>query len=161
MKVRASIKADPSKGDKIVRRRGRLYVINKKDPNRKQRQKGPAKKRQVVYMARKAMVAKEKRRQRSVNIRWEKRQDLKKIISSPTVSEEEKMNAVRKLNLMSKNSSSVRLRNRCLITGRARGYLRKFKLSRLCFRELASDVSIPGVTKASWQIPISFLFRLE
>jgi large subunit ribosomal protein L36 len=44
MKVRASIKADPSKGDKLVRRKGRLYVINKKDPNRKQRQKGPARK---------------------------------------------------------------------------------------------------------------------
>jgi large subunit ribosomal protein L36 len=44
MKVKASIKADPSKGDKIVRRQGRVYVINKKDPNRKQRQKGPARK---------------------------------------------------------------------------------------------------------------------
>lgn len=44
MKVRASIKADPSKGDKIVRRRGRVYVVNKIDPNRKQRQKGPARK---------------------------------------------------------------------------------------------------------------------
>ena len=44
MKVRASIKADPSKGDKIVRRRGRVYVINKMDPNRKQRQKGPGRK---------------------------------------------------------------------------------------------------------------------
>ena len=44
MKVKASIKADPSKGDKLVKRRGRLYIINKKDPNRKQRQKGPAKK---------------------------------------------------------------------------------------------------------------------
>ncbi len=42
MRVRASVKADPSKGDKIVRRQGRLYVINKKDPRRKQRQKGPA-----------------------------------------------------------------------------------------------------------------------
>ncbi len=42
MKTRASVKADPSKGDKLVRRRGRLYVINSKDPNRKQRQKGPA-----------------------------------------------------------------------------------------------------------------------
>jgi large subunit ribosomal protein L36 len=42
MKVKASVKADPSKGDKIVRRRGRLYVVNKQDPNRKQRQKGPA-----------------------------------------------------------------------------------------------------------------------
>lgn len=44
MKVKASIKADPSKGDKIVRRQGRLYIINDRDPNRKQRQKGPAKK---------------------------------------------------------------------------------------------------------------------
>jgi len=44
MKVRASVKADPSKGDKIVRRAGRVYVINKIDPNRKQRQKGPARK---------------------------------------------------------------------------------------------------------------------
>jgi large subunit ribosomal protein L36 len=44
MKVRASIKADPSKGDKIVRRQGRVYVVNKTDPNRKQRQKGPARK---------------------------------------------------------------------------------------------------------------------
>ena len=44
MKVRASIKADPTKGDKIVRRRGRVYVINKIDPNRKQRKKGPERK---------------------------------------------------------------------------------------------------------------------
>lgn len=44
MKTRASVKADPSKGDKIVRRRGRLYVINKQNPNRKQRQQGPARK---------------------------------------------------------------------------------------------------------------------
>ncbi len=44
MRVRASVKADPSKGDKVVKRKGRLYVINKKDPNRKQRQKGPARK---------------------------------------------------------------------------------------------------------------------
>jgi large subunit ribosomal protein L36 len=44
MKVKSSVKADFSKGDKIVRRRGRIYIINKKDPNRKQRQKGPARK---------------------------------------------------------------------------------------------------------------------
>jgi large subunit ribosomal protein L36 len=44
MKVKASVKADPSKGDIIVRRKGRIYVVNKKDPNRKQRQKGPARK---------------------------------------------------------------------------------------------------------------------
>lgn len=57
MKVRASVKADPNKGDKIVRRRGRLYVINKRDPNRKQRQKGPARKNS---MARKALIEKER-----------------------------------------------------------------------------------------------------
>jgi len=44
VKVRVSVKADPGKGDKLVRRRGRLYVINKRDPNRKQRQAGPARK---------------------------------------------------------------------------------------------------------------------
>ncbi|MBP9841385.1 MAG: 50S ribosomal protein L36 [Simkaniaceae bacterium] len=44
MRTKASVKADPAKGDVIVRRRGRVYVINKKDPNRKQRQKGPARK---------------------------------------------------------------------------------------------------------------------
>jgi large subunit ribosomal protein L36 len=44
MKVKASVKADPSKGDKLVRRRGRVYILNDKDPNRKQRQKGPARK---------------------------------------------------------------------------------------------------------------------
>lgn len=44
MKISASVKADPTKGDILVRRKGRLYVINKKDPNRKQRQKGPARK---------------------------------------------------------------------------------------------------------------------
>ena len=43
MKVRASVKADPSKGDKLVRRKGRIYIINKKDPNRKKRQKGKKK----------------------------------------------------------------------------------------------------------------------
>ena len=44
MRVRASVKADPSKGDKVVRRKGRIYVLNEKDPTRKQRQKGPARK---------------------------------------------------------------------------------------------------------------------
>ena len=101
-------------------------------------------------MAKKSSIEKQKRRQRLVDLKWEKRQRLKKIIIDPTKSEEEKNMAIRKLNQMPKNSSCVRLRNRCRITGRCRGYLRKFKMSRLCFRELASDGYIPGVTKASW-----------
>lgn len=101
-------------------------------------------------MARKAMIAKQKRRKRLVDLKWEKRQALKKIISDPMASDVDKMNAMKVLNKMSKNSSPVRLRNRCSMTGRCRAYFRKFKLSRLCFRELASSGHIPGVTKSSW-----------
>lgn len=101
-------------------------------------------------MARLASIAKEERRQRLVRLKWEKRQELKAIIIDPTKSEEEKEQAQRKLNSMSRNSSPVRLRNRCRLTGRSRGYLRKFDLSRICFRELANMGKIPGVVKASW-----------
>jgi len=54
------------------------------------------------------------------------------------------------LDKLPKNASPVRLRNRCKITGRARGYMRKFGISRLIFREWAAEGKIPGVTKASW-----------
>jgi small subunit ribosomal protein S14 len=101
-------------------------------------------------MARKSSVVKQKRRERLVANSWEKRQHLKKIISDVRKSDQERADAVKKLNKMSKNSSPVRLRNRCALTGRARGYLRKFKVSRLCFRQMASDGLIPGITKASW-----------
>lgn len=101
-------------------------------------------------MAKKSSMAKERKRQRLVSLKWDKRQHLKKIISDVTKSDEERMEAVKKLNKMPRNSSPIRMRNRCSVTGRSRGYLRKFKLSRLCFREMASDGLIPGVTKASW-----------
>ena len=55
-----------------------------------------------------------------------------------------------KLDKLPKNSSSVRLSNRCRITGRKRGYMRKFGISRLEFRKMASEGKIPGITKASW-----------
>lgn len=151
MKVRASVKADPSKGDKLVKRRGRLYVINKIDSRRKQRQKGPAKKKQRGdYMARKALVEKEKRRQKMVNNAAEKRAALKKIIKSFDSTEEEKMKAMDDLNKMKANSSKVRLHNRCKLTGRPKGFMRKFGVSRLCFREMALEGYIPGITKSSW-----------
>ncbi len=101
-------------------------------------------------MARKAMIEKEKRREHLVRVKWEKRQELKKIVRDLTVSEGERMAAGEKLNKLSPNSSKIRLRNRCRLTGRSRGYLRKFNLSRLCFREMANAGLIPGVTKASW-----------
>lgn len=98
----------------------------------------------------KALVAKQKRRARLVNLKWDKRQELKKIIRNPNTSEEVRENAVIALNKLPRNSSPTRLRNRCKLTGRPRGYLRKFQMSRICFRELANDGTIPGVFKASW-----------
>jgi small subunit ribosomal protein S14 len=101
-------------------------------------------------MARKALIEKQNRRQILVNRNWEKREHLKKMSLDPSLSEEERHAARIKLNKMSPNTSPVRLRNRCVKTGRCRGYLRKFKLSRLCFRELSNAGKIPGITKASW-----------
>ena len=101
-------------------------------------------------MAKTSSIARQQKRERLVQLKWEKRKALKEIIYNQNRSEEERHEAVMKLNSMPKNSSPVRLRNRCQMTGRSRGFLRKFKLSRLCFRELANNGSIPGVVKASW-----------
>lgn len=94
--------------------------------------------------------AKQKKRERLVNLKWDKRQSLKKIILDMSKSEEERHAAKMALNKMPRNSSPVRLRSRCQLTGRSRGVLKKFKLSRLCFREMANNGLIPGVTKSSW-----------
>ena len=101
-------------------------------------------------MAKKSSIEKEKKRERLVDLKRDKRASLKKVIIDMTKSDEDRMKAVRDLNKLPKNSSKIRKRNRCIRTGRARGYLRKFKLSRLCFRELASAGMIPGIFKASW-----------
>lgn len=101
-------------------------------------------------MARTSSIVKQKRRERLVDLKWERRQELKKKIRNLHTSEEERHQAIIDLNKLPRNSSPTRLRNRCQLTGRCRGYYRKFKLSRLCFRELASQGLIPGVTKSSW-----------
>lgn len=101
-------------------------------------------------MARKALIEKEKRRAELTSRNWEKRQALKKKAIDLSFSEEEREEARIALNKMSPNSSPVRKRNRCAFTGRPRGFLRKFGLSRLTFREMASYGLIPGVTKSSW-----------
>lgn len=101
-------------------------------------------------MAKKSQVARQKKRERMVKNKWEKRKSLKETILDMTKSIEERLAAVDALNKLPKNSSPIRLRNRCQFTGRSRGFLRKFKLSRLCFREMANQGLIPGVFKASW-----------
>lgn len=98
----------------------------------------------------KALVAKQRRRKKMVDRKWDERQKLKKIVRDLKVSDEQRLEAQTKLNKLPRNSSPVRLRNRCILTGRARGYLRKFQMSRICFRDLANNGTIPGVFKASW-----------
>lgn len=101
-------------------------------------------------MAKKCSIAKQQKRERLVKSKWDKRQQLKKIVMDLSASDEDKLQAQMALDKLPKNSSPVRLHNRCQITGRARGFLRKFKLSRLCFREMANKGLIPGIFKASW-----------
>lgn len=101
-------------------------------------------------MATKTWIAKQKKRERLVQLKWDKRQQLKKIILDMNKSEEERHEAKMTLNKMPRNSSPVRLRSRCQLTGRSRGVLKKFRLSRLCFREMANSGLIPGIVKASW-----------
>jgi small subunit ribosomal protein S14 len=101
-------------------------------------------------MAKKSSIAKQKKRERMVKSGHEKRARLKAIILDMKKPIEERLEAVDNLNKMPKNTSVIRLRNRCQFTGRARGFLRKFKMSRLCFREMANQGLIPGIVKASW-----------
>ena len=101
-------------------------------------------------MAKTSSVEKAKRREKTVQKYSAKRAALKEIIYDMSKNFEDRMAAVDKLNSLPRDSSRVRLRNRCSMTGRARGYLRKFKLSRICFRDNASKGLIPGVVKASW-----------
>ena len=101
-------------------------------------------------MAKKSQVARQQKRERMVQNKRDKRKTLKETILDMTKTIDERLAAVDALNKMPKNSSKIRLRNRCQFTGRSRGFLRKFKLSRLCFREMANQGLIPGVVKASW-----------
>lgn len=101
-------------------------------------------------MAKKSSVAKNIRRAQMVARHAEKRAALKAIISNQNTDEEARFEAIKKLTKMPRDTSRIRVRNRCAITGRCRGFLRKFQMSRLCFRELANNGIIPGVIKASW-----------
>lgn len=101
-------------------------------------------------MARKAMIVKDEQRAEVVARYRAKRAELRKILKSQTATQEEKALARMKMDRLPRRSIEVRVMSRCKMTGRPRGYLKKFKLSRLAFRELASRGMIPGVTKASW-----------
>ena len=101
-------------------------------------------------MARKCMMARMKKRQYNADKYREKRLELKKIINSPDSSGEEKAEAQYLLQSLPRDASPTRIKNRCLVTGRARAYMRPFKLCRHEFRRLAHKGQLPGVTKSSW-----------
>lgn len=89
-------------------------------------------------MAKKSIIARDKKRQAMIQQYAAKRAELKRIGDQTG------------LHLLPRNSSPTRWKNRCIITGRGRGYMRTFGLSRLTFREHANKGEIPGVTKSSW-----------
>jgi small subunit ribosomal protein S14 len=101
-------------------------------------------------MAKKSAVEKNKRRERLVKKYAEKRSALKAAASDESLSLEERYAARLKLAKLPRNSAEIRLRNRCEVTGRPRGYYRKLKMSRVALRELGSKGLIPGLVKSSW-----------
>ncbi|MCK8516738.1 30S ribosomal protein S14 [Methylonatrum kenyense] len=101
-------------------------------------------------MAKRSMVAREDKRAKLVVRYAAKRKALKAVIQNPEASAEEKMEAQERLQKMPRDASPVRGRNRCRVTGRPRGYYRKFGLGRNKLREAAMDGMIPGLTKSSW-----------
>ena len=101
-------------------------------------------------MAKQSSIQKNLKRKNIVKKFNNKRQSLKKKIMKKDLTIEERFKMQSKLNELPRDSSKIRVRNRCRLTGRARGVYRKFGLSRITFRELASKGLIPGVSKASW-----------
>lgn len=101
-------------------------------------------------MAKISKIVKNEKRKKTVTQYATKRAELKKIINDPKSSIEQVDEAVMKLQKLPRNASPVRVRNRCSQTGRPRGFLRKFGVSRVTLRELALQGQIPGVVKSSW-----------
>lgn len=101
-------------------------------------------------MARRAMTVKDERRKALIEKYAEQRRELRERSRDKALPLEERMAAGRALAELPRNSCPTRLKNRCLVTGRSRGFIRKFGMSRISFRELALTGHLPGVTKASW-----------
>ena len=101
-------------------------------------------------MAKLALINRDKKRREMVKKFAAKREQLLAIINNAGLSDEERYAARLKFQLLPRDSSPVRLRNRCSLTGRPRGVFRKFGLARTKVREYAMRGEIPGVTKASW-----------
>tara|TARA_B100001057_G_scaffold16121_2_gene15210 strand:- start:1104 stop:1409 length:306 start_codon:yes stop_codon:yes gene_type:complete len=101
-------------------------------------------------MAKKSAVEKNNKRKRIVERRGARREALKTTIKDKSLPMEDRFQAVMKLSKEPRNSSKIRIRNRCEVSGRPRGYDRKLRMSRIALRDLASMGQVPGVVKSSW-----------
>ena len=101
-------------------------------------------------MAKKAMIEREKKRQKLVEKYAAKRAELKEIANDESKPMEERFKARLKLAKLPRNSAPTRLHNRCQLTGRPHAYYRKLKVSRIALRELANNGKAPGMVKSSW-----------
>jgi small subunit ribosomal protein S14 len=101
-------------------------------------------------MAKKSSVLKNEKRRRLVAQYANKRAALKAVAEDKSLTVEERFRARLKLAKLPRNSAATRVRNRCEVSGRPRGYYRKLKMSRIALRELGSKGLIPGLVKSSW-----------
>lgn len=101
-------------------------------------------------MANKSKIEHNNKRKKIVAKFADKRKQLKEIIMNHDLPLQERFNAQLAITKLPKNSAECRVRNRCMIDGRPRGYLRKFGMSRIWLRTLAGDGLIPGLKKSSW-----------
>lgn len=101
-------------------------------------------------MSKRSIIERNKKRIRLFKKFKNKHDKLLKIANNKKMTADEQFQARLKLSKIPRNASRVRIRNRCIITGRGRGVLRKFNLSRIAFRELSAIGQIPGITKSSW-----------
>ncbi len=101
-------------------------------------------------MAKKSAIEKNKKRQKLVDKYAAKRAELKAVAMNEDLPLEERFKTRLKLAELPRNSAPNRVRNRCEVTGRPRGYYRKLKMSRIALRELGSNGQIPGLVKSSW-----------
>jgi|SRR5690606_37628620 len=101
-------------------------------------------------MAKTSAVEKNKRRRKTVATQAAKRADLKAIIMNQELPIDERFQATLKLAALPRDGSKTRIRNRCEVSGRPRGFYRKLKMSRIALRELGNLGKVPGVVKSSW-----------
>ncbi len=101
-------------------------------------------------MAKVSTIAKNNKRKDLSEKYAKRRAGLRAVLKDPSASDEDKLKAQFAFQRLPRNSAEVRYRNRCVVTGRSRGYYRKFGLSRISFREMSLQGLVPGVRKSSW-----------